>query len=162
MSNMSSGSLAQTVAATSEKASRVKSIGKTILSWFPGFALVLVVYTILAMSVDMHSTFAKIGNYKFSWLSCLWLVASMTSIFELLRVSKPGIDNTREAIAMGAIFVVFLVILVLASTGVIGEKTYGTTEFAAMTVISLAQTIVAFMINARTLKRTIDHSGDHH
>lgn len=153
------GSLAQTAEAVTRR-KRPLSTGSKIVKILPGFAFVLFIYVMISLAVpDVRSIVFQFGNYAFSWVEAILVFAAMAAIFELLRVSKPGIDNTIEAIGMGAVFVLFLVLFILAATGSMGQGLFGTTEFAILTFISLSQTIVAFMINARTLKRTIDYGG---
>lgn len=154
-----SGPLSATAAADFIRG-RPLSTGAKLMKVTPGFIFVLIVYTIITLAVpDIRATVISFGNYQFAWIEAILLVAAMTAIFELLRVSKPGIDNTLEAIGMGAVFVLYLVLFILAAAGVMGRELYGTTEFATLTFISLSQMVVAFIVNARTLKRTIDYSG---
>jgi hypothetical protein len=149
---------AQAAAAVSKRTPL--SAGAKIMKATPGFIFVLIVYTIITLFVpDVRVTAISLGNYDFAWIEAILLIATMTAIFELLRVSKPGIDNTIEAIGMGAVFVLYLMLFILAAAGVMGQQLYGTTEFATLTFVSMSQMVVAFLINARTLKRTIDYSG---
>lgn len=147
-------------AAASSVKVRPLSGGAKLFKMTPGFIFVFMIYTIITITVaDVRATVFTFGNYQFAWIEAILLFAAMTAIFELLRVSKPGFDNTLEAIGMGAVFVLYLVLFILASADVVGQSLYGTTEFATLTFISLSQMIVAFIVNARTLKRTIDYSG---
>ena len=81
--------------------------------------------------------------------------AAMMAMAEQLRVSHPGIDNTIEAILMAAIAGVQVLLFALAAVDVRPLEIFNNTEFLMLTVISMAQAIVAILINARTLRRTI-------
>jgi hypothetical protein len=56
---------------------------------------------------------------------------------------------------MGAIAVLQIVLFALAAAGVPRLAMFNNTEFLLLTVINVAQTVVAFQINAATLMRTI-------
>jgi hypothetical protein len=56
---------------------------------------------------------------------------------------------------MGAIAVTQIVLFALAAAGVKPLAMFNNTEFLLLTIINLAQTVVAFKINAATLVRTI-------
>jgi hypothetical protein len=56
---------------------------------------------------------------------------------------------------MGAVAVVQIVLFALAAAKVPGLEIFGNTEFLLLTIINVAQTVVAFQINAATLMRTI-------
>jgi hypothetical protein len=56
---------------------------------------------------------------------------------------------------MGAIAIVQVVLFALAAAGVRQLWMFANTEFLLLTVINLAQTAVAYQINAATLVRTI-------
>jgi hypothetical protein len=43
------------------------------------------------------------GEYHLSWVEILMVGGAMMAMAEQLRVSHPGVDNTIEAILMGAI-----------------------------------------------------------
>ncbi len=81
---------------------------------------------------------------------------------ELLRVSQPGIDNTWEALRMAGVAAVYFGLFLLSAAGVRELQIFNSTEFLTLLLISIVQVILAFMINARTLKRTVDFSGDSH
>ena len=133
---------------------------KKVLRFLPGFFYLFVFYVVVAVSVnDVRAPFLSFGPYALSWVEVLLILGAIISLFELMRVSKPGIDNTYEAIGMGGVFVLYLIFFVLASSGQSSLRIFGNTEFLTLLVISLSQTIVAFIINARTLKRTIDYTG---
>jgi hypothetical protein len=81
--------------------------------------------------------------------------AAMMAIAEQLRVSHPGIDNTIEAILMVAVATIQVLLFALGAAGVWPLGIFNNTEFLMLTVISAAQSVVAILINARTLRRTI-------
>jgi hypothetical protein len=74
---------------------------------------------------------------------------------EQLRVSHPGIDNTIEAILMAAIAAVQVLLFALGAAGVRALGIFSNTEFLMLTLISMTQAVVAILINARTLRRSI-------
>ena len=81
--------------------------------------------------------------------------AAMMAMAEQLKVSHPGIDNTIEAILMAALAVVQVLLFALGAAGVRYLGIFNTTEFLMLTLIGMTQAIVAILINARTLRRTI-------
>jgi hypothetical protein len=86
--------------------------------------------------------------------------AAMMAMAEQLRVSTPGVDNTIEAILMGAIAGVQVLLFALGAAGVQPLAICNNTEFLMLTLISMTQAIVAVLINARTLRRTIGVGGN--
>jgi hypothetical protein len=72
-----------------------------------------------------------------------------------MRVSHPGIDNTIEAILMVAVAAIQVLLFALGAAGVWPLGIFNNTEFLMLTVISVTQSVVAILINARTLRRTI-------
>jgi hypothetical protein len=99
------------------------------------------------------------GEYHLSWVEVLMVGAAMMAMAEQLRVSTPGVDNTIEALLMGAIAGVQVLLFALAASGVKPLSIFNNTEFLTLTVISLTQAVVAVLINARTLRRTIGVGG---
>jgi len=81
--------------------------------------------------------------------------AAMMAMAEQLRVSHPGIDNTIEAILMAAIAALQVLLFALGAAGVSPLRIFNNTEFLMLTLISMTQAVVAILINARTLRRTI-------
>jgi len=128
-------------------------------SWLrvlPGFAYVLLLYVIgVGIFSDPRAVLVEYGSYRLSWLDVLMLGAAMMAMFELLRVSKPGIDNTLEAMTMVALGVIQMLLLALGAADVPYLSIFNNTEFLSLTFISATQGVVALMINARTLKRSI-------
>ena len=78
-----------------------------------------------------------------------------------LRVSKAGIDNTVEAIMMAAIAGVMVLLFALAATGSIPALgVFNNALFLLLTLIALTAAVVAILINARSLRRSIDIGDD--
>jgi hypothetical protein len=127
----------------------------------PLFTFLLLFYVVIELSVEnVRSVIFTVGSYSLTWVEIIYLCATVMAMAELLRVSKPGIDNTKEALFMGGIWVVYLVLFLLGATRIEMLRIFNNTEFLILTLIGLSQVILAFMINARTLKRTIDYTGD--
>ena len=104
---------------------------------------------------DPRATLLAWGEYQLSWVEILMVGAAMMAMAEQLRVSHPGIDNTIEAILMAAVAAAQVLLFALGAAGVGALGMFNNTEFLLLTVISLAQSVVAILINARTLRRTI-------
>jgi hypothetical protein len=126
------------------------------LKYTPGFLYVLVFFIIgKLIFADPRATLVQWGEYNLSWVEVLLVGAAMMAMAEQLRVSHPGVDNTIEAIFMGAIASVQVLLFALGAAGVRPLAIFNNTEFLMLTVISMTQAIVAILINARTLRRTI-------
>jgi hypothetical protein len=147
----SDGALASTSAA------HVQGVRRTNpLKYTPGFLYILVFFIVgkLIFS-DPRATLVQWGEYNLSWVEVLLVGAAMMAMAEQLRVSHPGVDNTIEAILMGAIASLQVLLFALGAAGVRPLAIFNNTEFLMLTVISMTQAIVAILINARTLRRTI-------
>lgn len=83
------------------------------------------------------------------------VAAAIVAMAEQMKVSDPGVNNIYEVLLMGAIAVLQIVLFALAAAGVQRLAMFNNTEFLLLTVINVAQTVVAFQINAATLMRTI-------
>jgi hypothetical protein len=126
------------------------------LKYVPGFAYILVLYIAgKFMFSDPRATLVQWGEYHLSWVEVVMVGAAMMAMAEQLRVSHPGIDNTIEAILMAAIAGVQVLLFALGAAGVKDLAIFNNTEFLMLTLISMTQAIVAILINARTLRRTI-------
>jgi len=122
----------------------------------PGFLYVLVFFIVgKLIFADPRATLIQWGEYSLSWVEVLLVGAAMMAMAEQLRVSHPGVDNTIEAILMGAIASVQVLLFALGAASVRPLAIFNNTEFLMLTVISMTQAIVAILINARTLRRTI-------
>jgi hypothetical protein len=148
----SDGALAQ--AAT---AARVRDLHRTgALRYVPGFLYIVALYVIgKFIFSDPRATLIQWGEYQLSWVEVLMVGGAMMAIAEQLRVSHPGIDNTIEAILMAAVAAVQVLLFALGAAGVRPLGIFNNTEFLMLTAISMAQSVVAILINARTLRRTI-------
>jgi hypothetical protein len=126
------------------------------LKYMPGFLYVLVFFIVgKLIFADPRATLVHWGEYNISWVEVLLVGAAMMAMAEQLRVSHPGVDNTIEAIFMGAIASIQVLLFALGAAGVRPLAIFNNTEFLMLTVISMTQAIVAILINARTLRRTI-------
>ena len=132
-----------------------------LLRYVPGFAYVVALYVAgTYLFSDPRAPLLESRGYRLSWIEVLLAVAALVALAEQLRVSHPGIDNTLEAIMMAAMAGVQVLLFALAAAGVGGLAIFGNAEFLLLTLISLAQAVVAILINARTLRRSIG-LGDH-
>src|SRR5262247_1608668 len=124
--------------------------------YVPGFVYILALYIAgTFIFPDPRATLAEWNGYRVSWVEVLIVGAAMVAMAEQLRVSHPGIDNTIEAILMAAVAGVQVLLFALAAAGVRGLAIFNNTEFLLLTLISMAQAVVAILINARTLRRSI-------
>src|SRR5215813_9010513 len=148
----SDGALAQTAAAA-----RVHEAHKTsAFKFVPGFLYIIGLYVVgKFMFADPRATLVQWGEYQLSWVEVLMVGAAMMAMTEQMRVSHPGIDNTVEAILMAAVAAVQVLLFALGAAGVRPLSIFNNTEFLMLTVISMTQAVVAILINARTLRRTI-------
>jgi hypothetical protein len=148
----SDGALAQTATAA-----HVHAIDRrSPLKYLPGFAYILVLYIAGKFTFsDPRATLVQWGEYQLSWVEVLLVGAAMMAMAEQLRVSHPGIDNTIEAILMAAIAAFQVLLFALGAAGVRPLSIFNNTEFLMLTLISMTQAVVAILINARTLRRTI-------
>ena len=145
------GALASTTAAHLQGPRRANP-----LKYTPGFLYILVFFIIgKLVFADPRATLVQWGEYNLSWVEVLLVGAAMMAMAEQLRVSHPGVDNTIEAILMGAIASLQVLLFALGAAGVRPLAIFNNTEFLMLTVISMTQAIVAILINARTLRRTI-------
>ena len=130
--------------------------GGGTLRYVPVFLYILILYLVGQWTIgDARTTLVTFGAYQLSWVEVLYLCASIVALFEQMKVSHPGIDNTLEALMMVGMGVLQLVLFVLGAAGVKGMSIFNNTEFLMLMVISVAAAVVAVLINARTLRRTI-------
>jgi hypothetical protein len=127
-----------------------------LFRFIPLFLFIVILFVLghWTFSDPRHVLFT-LGSYSLSWIEVLLLISTVVALVEQMKVSHPGIDNTLEALTMLGMGVVQLVFLVLGAASVAGFKMFNTTEFLELTFISLAAAVVAILINARTLRRTI-------
>jgi hypothetical protein len=130
------------------------------LKYTPGFLYILVLFIAgRFIFADPRAILIQWGEYHLSWVEILMVGAAMMAMAEQLRVSTPGVDNTIDALLMGAIAGVQVLLFALGAAGVKPLAIFNNTEFLMLTLISLTQAIVAVLINARTLRRTIGVGG---
>jgi hypothetical protein len=126
----------------------------------PLLVIVLALYACIELWVpNVHEPIFNVGDYTLTWVELIYLVAFFLAMFELLRVSEPGIDNTVEALLMLGVSGIILVLFVLGVAGLPAFRIFNRMEFLMLLLISAAQVILAFLINARTLKRTVDYTS---
>src|SRR5215831_7337476 len=131
------------------------------LRYTPGFFYILVLFVAgKFIFADPRAILVQWGEYHLSWVEVLLVGAAMMAMAEQLRVSHPGIDNTIEAILMGAVAGAQVLLFALGAAGLKPLAIFNNTEFIMLTVISMTQAIVAILINARTLRRTIGVGGN--
>ena len=132
--------------------------GSKLGGWFryvPLFLFVLILYLIGKSIIADPRAALTLGPYSLSWVEVLLVVATVLALVEQMKVSHPGIDNTMEALGMIGMGVFQLILFVLGAAKVSGFNIFNNTEFLVLTFISLAAAVVAVLINARTLRRTI-------
>lgn len=144
-------------------ASRPRSVmAKHIASQVPWFLYIIIGFVLVKLVVEnIREPIFTVGPYVLTWVEILYISAALAAMAELHRVSKPGVDNTWEAIAMAAIAIVQIVVFALGAANVIELQIFHNTEFLVITIISTLQGGLAIKVNARTLKRTIDYGGGH-
>jgi hypothetical protein len=126
------------------------------LKYVPGFVYILALYVAgKFVFSDPRVTLIQWGEYQLSWVEVLMVGAAMMAMAEQLRVSHPGIDNTVEAILMAAVAALQVLLFALGAADVRPLAIFNNTEFLMLTLISMTQAVVAILINARTLRRTI-------
>jgi hypothetical protein len=126
------------------------------LKYIPGFLYILILYIVgKSIFADPRATLVEWREYHLAWVEVLMVGAAMMAMAEQLRVSHPGVDNTIEAILMAAIACVQVLLFALGAAGVKLLGIFNNTEFVMLTLISMTQAVVAILINARTLRRSI-------
>ena len=126
------------------------------LRFVPGFLYLLVVYLIGVIVIpDPRAILVHWGAYELSWVEVLLAAGAMIGMGEQMKVSHPGIDNTIEAILMAGLAGVQIMLLVLGAAGVPAFAIFNRTEFLMLTTVGMTAAVIALLINARTLRRTI-------
>jgi hypothetical protein len=130
------------------------------LKYVPGFAFILALFVAgKFIFPDQRATLVEWGQYHLSWVEILMVGAAVMALFEQLRVSHPGVDNTIDAMLMGAVAGIQVLGFALGAAGVKPLAIFNNTEFLMLTLISMCEAAVAVLINARTLRRTIGVGG---
>jgi hypothetical protein len=137
------------------------ALKSTPIKFIPGFLYILVLYVAGKwIFADPRAVLLHVGDYQLTWVEILLVGAAMVAMAEQLRVSHPGIDNTIEAILMVGVAATQVLLFALGAAGVRPLGIFNSTEFLLLTAISMTQAVVAILVNARTLRRTIG-VGDH-
>jgi hypothetical protein len=124
--------------------------------YIPGFTYILAMFIVGQLVFpDPRATIFDIGGYRLAWVEVLIVAAAIIAMAEQIKVAEPGVNNITEVLLMGAVAVLQIVLFALAAAKVPGLEMFNNTEFLLLTIINLAQTVVAFQINAATLMRTI-------
>ena len=130
-----------------------------VLGLTPGFVFILVLFIVGQLFFsDPRAVLISVGRYQLAWVEVLLVAASIMAMAEQVKVATPGVNNTTEVLFMGLIAIVQVVLFALAAADVPGLGLFDNTEFGLLTIINLAQTAVAYQINAATLVRTIASS----
>jgi hypothetical protein len=118
--------------------------------YIPGFIYILALFVIGQMIFpDPRAVIFESGSYRVAWVEILIVAAA------IVAMAEPGVNNIIEVLLMGAVAVIQIVLFALAAAEVPGLEIFRNTEFLSLTFINVAQTVVAFQINAATLMRTI-------
>ena len=153
---MTHGEHAEAAVISESDVARRRRRGTGFLRYIPGFIYILVLFVIgQLVFADPRATLFDIAGYKLAWVEVLMVAAAIVAMAEQMKVSNPGVNNLTEVLLMGAIAVTQIVLFALAAAGVKPLAMFNNTEFLLLTIINLAQTVVAFKINAATLVRTI-------
>ena len=129
-----------------------------IFGYVPGFVYIFILYIIgKFVFADPRATLFDVFGYKLSWVEVLLLAAAIMAMAEQIKVATPGVNNTTEVLLMGAIAIIQVLLFALGAAKVPALSIFDNTEFLLLTLINLAQTAVAYQINASTLMRTIAH-----
>lgn len=139
--------------------------GMRRVRWFPGFLWILIAYVIMATTVaDMRAPITTIASYSIAWVEVLYILGFFAAILELLKVSRPGDDNTKAALMMTGVLIAYVVLFTLGAAGIPPMTVFATSEFIVLMATSAIQVGMAFRINSATLQRTIGSTdgGGHH
>ena len=129
---------------------------RTFLSVVPGFFYILIIYIVgKYLIADPRATLFDFLGYRLSWVEVLITAAAIMAMAEQIKVAKPGINNTTDVLFMGIVAIVQILLFALGAANVPALAIFNNTEFLLLTFINLAQTAVAYQINAATLMRTI-------
>jgi hypothetical protein len=122
----------------------------------PGFVYILALFIFGQLFFsDPRAILFEFGPYRIAWVEVLLVTAAIMAMAEQIKVATPGVNNTTEVLFMGAIAIIQVVLFALAAAKVQSLAIFDNTEFLLLTIINMAQTAVAYQINAATLMRTI-------
>lgn len=154
---MSHNHIEPAIVADSDRAHQSKHRG--LFGYIPGFVYILILYVLgKFIFVDPRAVLFTVGGYQLAWVEVLLVAAAIMAMAEQIKVAKPGVNNTTEVLFMGGIAIIQVVLFALAAAKVPSLAIFNNTEFLLLTLINLAQTAVAYQINAATLMRTISSS----
>ena len=141
------------------KSQVARRVGRVLFE-LPWFVYLLAIYAIVKLSVsNVRDTFFSIATYQLTWVECLHALAAFIGLAEIYKISEPGVRNTREALLIVVVSVVYLCLFLLGAASVpVFTKLFNNSEFLVLTAIALAAAVTAFVINPRTAQRSI-YSG---
>ena len=143
-------------AAVVSDADRGRHRKSRLLGLIPGFVYILALFIFGQLFFsDPRAILFDFGGYRLAWVEVLLVTAAIMAMAEQIKVAIPGVNNTTEVLFMGAIAIIQVVLFALAAAKVQSLAIFDNTEFLLLTIINVAQTAVAYQINAATLMRTI-------
>ena len=143
-------------AAVVNDADRGRARKSRVFGLIPGFVYILALFIFGQLFFsDPRANLFDIGGFRLAWVEVLLVTAAIMAMAEQIKVASPGINNTTEVLFMGAIAIIQVVLFALAAAKVQSLAIFDNTEFLLLTIINMAQTAVAYQINAATLMRTI-------
>ena len=146
-------------AAVVSDADRERHRKSHLIGLIPGFVYILALYIFGQLFFsDPRAIVFDFGGYRLAWVEVLLVAAAIMAMAEQIKVATPGVNNTTEVLFMGAIAITQVVLFALAAAKVQSLTIFDNTEFLLLTIINMAQTAVAYQINAATLMRTISSS----
>ena len=146
-------------AAVVSDAERERHRKSHLIGLIPGFVYILALYIFGQLFFsDPRAIVFDFGGYRLAWVEVLLVAAAIMAMAEQIKVATPGVNNTTEVLFMGAIAIIQVVLFALAAAKVQSLAIFDNTEFLLLTIINVAQTAVAYQINAATLVRTISSS----
>ena len=146
-------------AAVVSDADRERHRKSHLIGLIPGFVYILALYIFGQLFFsDPRAIVFDFGGYRLAWVEVLLVAAAIMAMAEQIKVATPGVNNTTEVLFMGAIAITQVVLFALSAAKVQNLAIFDNTEFLLLTIINMAQTAVAYQINAATLMRTISSS----
>lgn len=143
-----------------------RAVGHSILftlGRIPLYSYVFAAFVACAYTgVDLRMPYTIADGFVVTGVEALYLFAMGVIVLEFLRVSKPGVDSTPEATYILILSVTLLVLFALAVANVPELSIFRNTEFLVLTVLGLVQSVMAFRLNARTLKRAMEYNDSNH
>ena len=126
----------------------------------PLFAYLLVLYIVVKFAgFDVRAILFTVGTYPLTWVEVLYVLAAISGMLEMWKVSEPKVDNTIEALWILGAWILYFALFILGAAGVkiwfVGFSIFNNTEFLVLTAISAFQVVSAFVINSRTLQLQI-------